>query len=372
MEVNEYKLPPIHIAMVAPSGAGKTSLLSTVYEFMKSKFNRDDSFSIRPCNQNDRLILNKFNQEVNDKLKAGSLKFQSGLNATQASKKFEFELSFEKNGQRVSQILSFMDIPGGWITDPDSHKDFVEHLKLSHFLWIPIEAPVLMTVKNSNERGLSSSKLQTTYIQELVNQWTTSCDAEGRPANVCFILSKCETYFSQDKTESLATKCKERFDDNFKEIVQSIHDNYSNAQIHYVPVETIGPIKLIVSDWEQDGNGNWYLDTQYKITDNVRKIAGAKYLMDGILNFAAGQIKALLYQVKSDTEKTKAEKEAEANPSNPFKWLIGKITGRIANAKENLVEINAFLVQLEQLKNKFESLLPSIQEKEDNKYFQNL
>lgn len=371
MELNEYKLPTIHIAMVAPSGAGKTSLLSTVYKYMKENFNRDDSFLIKPCNQNDRLILNKFNQEVDNKLKAGSLKFKSGLQGTTASKLFEFELSFEKNGQKVSQILSFMDIPGGWISDPDSHKDFVEHLKKSHFLWIPIEAPVLMTAKNSQEKGLSTNKLQTTYIQELVNQWT-SAKEEGSPANVCFILSKCETYFSQDKTGKEAAKCKERFDENFKNIVQSIHDNYQFAQIHYVPVETIGPIKLIVSDWEQDGNQDWYLDTQYKITEKNQKIKGAKYLMDGVLNFAADQIKALLDGVKGDIEQKKVATDEVAHSKNIFKWFFYEITGMADDAKGKLKEINEHLMQLEELLKKFESLLPTITEKEDSEYFQNL
>ena len=372
MEINEYKLPTINIAMVAPSGAGKTSLLSTVYEYMKSKFIGDDSFLIKPCNQNDKLILNKFNQEVENKLKAGSLKFKSGLQGNSMSKLFEFELSFEKNGQKVSQILSIMDIPGGWISDPDSHKDFVEHLKKSHFLWIPIEAPVLMTAKTSTEKGLSTNKLQTTYIQELVNQWTTSCKAENRPANVCFILSKCETYFSQDKTGKEAAKCKERFDENFKDIVQSIHDNYNLAQIHYVPVETIGPIKLIVSDWEQDGNQEWYLDTQYKITEKSRKLKGAKYLMDGVLKFAAEQIEALLDGVKGNIVQEKEETNKVAHSRNPFKWFFYEITGMADDAKDKLKEINENLLQLEELLKKFESLLPTISEKEDSAYFQNL
>lgn len=372
MEINEYKLPTINIAMVAPSGAGKTSLLSTVYEYIKDEFNRDNKFSIKTCNQNDRLILNKFNQEVTNKLMAGSLKFKSGLNATQASKKFEFELSFEKNAQRVSQIISIMDIPGGWITDPDSHKDFVEHLKMSHFLWIPIETPVLMTAKTDRDKGLSSNKLQTTYIQELVNQWTTSCKNEGRPANICFILSKCETYFSQDKTGMEAGKCKERFDENFKTIVQSVHDNYQFAQIHYVPVETIGPIKLIVSDWEQDGNQNWYLDTQYKITNKDRKIAGAKYLMDGVLEFASKQIEALLGQLKDVKEQEMLIQKEESNPKNPFKWIWNLVSGKMSDAENELKEIEAYLVELEELRNKFDSLRPTIDDKEKNEYFQNL
>ena len=271
-----------------------------------------------------------------------------------------------------------MDIPGGWISDPDSHKDFVEHLKKSHFLWIPIEAPVLMTAKTGQEKGLSTNKLQTTYIQELVNQWTTSWKMETEnnpsvsPANVCFILSKCETFFSQDKTGKEAAKCKERFDENFKNIVQSIHDNYQFAQIHYVPVETIGPIKLIVSDWEQDGNQDWYLDTQYKITNKDRKIAGAKYLMDGVLNFAAEQIKALLDGVKGDIEQEKEETNKVAHSRNPFKWFFYEITGMADNAKGELKKINEHLMQLEELLKKFESLLPTITEKEDSEYFQNL
>ncbi|MBO7599143.1 MAG: hypothetical protein J6T70_19075 [Bacteroidales bacterium] len=372
MEINEYKLPPIHIAMVAPSGAGKTSLLSTVYEYIKDAFNRDNSFSIKPCNQNDKLILNKFNQEVKNKLMAGSLKFKSGLNATQSSKKFEFELSFEKNAQRVSQIISVMDIPGGWITDPDSHKDFVEHLKQSHFLWIPVEAPVLMKARTSQERGLSSDKLQTTFIQKLVDEWTKSCAEADRPANICFILSKCETYFSQDKTGMEAGKCKERFDENFKTIVQSVHDNYPNAQIHYVPVETIGPIKLIVSDWEKDVNDKWYLDTQYKITNKDRKIAGAKYLMDGVLEFASKQIDALLGQLKDDKEQERKVKEEESDPRNPFKWIWNFVSGKMSDAEIELKEIEAYLVELEELRNKFDSLRPTIDDKEKNDYFQNL
>jgi len=118
--VIQADLDPIYITLVAPRGAGKTSLLATVVTYIKNHFNVAEGFSVRPCTDLDSTRIAKFNSDLSAKMQSGSFKFDSGfLRGDNEISKFDFELNFnvENENTVLKQKFIVMDIPGGWISD---------------------------------------------------------------------------------------------------------------------------------------------------------------------------------------------------------------------------------------------------------------
>lgn len=146
--VIQAELDPIYITLVAPRGAGKTSLLATVVTYIKKHINVAEGFSVRPCTDLDSTRIAKFNSDLSVNMQSGSFKFDSGfLRGDNEISKFDFELNFnvENENAVLKQKFIVMDIPGGWISDNIQFpQEFTEHFHKSRILWIPVEAPALM------------------------------------------------------------------------------------------------------------------------------------------------------------------------------------------------------------------------------------
>lgn len=348
----EFNLTPINVAMLAPTGAGKTSLLSTVVKYIEDKLNVAEGFRIKPCNRADEVVLNTFNTDLRSKIDAEDFHFDAGfLPGNAVARKFEFEITLTSQANtEVKQKFVIMDIPGVWLdperrTDATGWEEFKKHLYNSRIIWIPIEATVLMEVNQNSarEKGLSSRISCREEIEKLVKEWAEFRQKDKLAASANFVITKCETYHSKSErrnkdNELINTKadqCRDLFTKYYGESIELIRRECPSVEITYIPVETIGCVKLIDSDWISEEGKRPYLSCSFTITPpNKRQIAGAESLVKSILDYSVNQIKANLDDVSKG-----ASQVIQENENSIFKRLKNWWTGKTELAKYNKSEI---------------------------------
>lgn len=357
------ELTPINVAMLAPTGAGKTSLLSTVVKYIKDNLNVADGFGIKPCNRKDEVVLNTFNSDLHTKIEAEDFKFDSGfLPGNADARKFEFEITLKSQADtEVKQKFVVMDIPGAWL-EPDRRssasgwEDFKQHLYSSRIVWIPVEATVLMEVKqnSSNQKKLSGQISCREVVESLLKDWAQFRHRDGLPASALFVMTKCETYHSKDdsKNNVKADLCRELFMKYYGPAIDQIRKECSQVEIGYVPVETIGCVKLVDSDWISEEGKRPYLSCEYNVVPPRRRvIAGAESLVSPILEYSVVQI-----QVELDNMSDNAKKVFDENDSSIFGRLKNWLQGNTKRAKYTAAEVEKLRPSLEKLGARLEQL----------------
>lgn len=367
----EIKLDPINICMIAPMGAGKTSILSTLMKYFEDNFiNKAKGFSIS-LNAQDQKLLDDFDTEINTYINAGSFNVETGmlLNPSDTSRKFEFELSLDsKADTKVSQKITIMDYPGGWINETQKNEEFMEHLLNSRILWLPVDTPLLMQTdpNDPQEKAWLQQKLSKDSVLKLVKEWAQyrNDDYQKNDALSCvnFVMTKCETYFSQAPNKDLSKKVKVRFDEQYKSIVQEIHKASPTTEIFYYPVDTIGSVKIIDSEWvNKDGKG--FLETKYSIIEPERKIRGCSLLSKSLIDYSVAQINGELKAVDDSADEI-------LNESSWIYKLWNTIIGKSKLAAYQKEEIKKLTPCMRALGEKMKELKES--DLEYNHYFQSL
>lgn len=345
----QAELDPIYITLVAPRGAGKTSLLATVVTYIKNNINQAEGFKVNPCTAEDGTRISKFNSDLSIKLQAGSFKFDSGfLSGDNEISKFEFELSFNVSGEKTTlkQRFVVMDIPGGWISDniPFTN-EFTEHFHKSRILWIPVEAPALMEVNENaaSDKARAASVLCCYRVGEFLKEWAQIRSKIDEPCSANFVITKCETYHTQDDTNAKNrwAECRKRFSEKYDDIIHQIHQISGNIKLAYVPVETIGCVKIYKSSWEEvDGHG--VLKAEYKFTKQKASkpdINGVDALMSTVLEYCYTNLDN---RIKNDI--------AQLDNSGGF---FDKLFGNNEKAKK---ELEDFHKKIQPLKDKMQEL----------------
>lgn len=308
--MDTQKLDTVKIAVIAPTGAGKTALISTVCDFIReskaSNKAKGYSFDIEDIVAEDAA---DFATALDGKLAAKNLDFNSALiPGSRECAEYTFSIKFtDKNtGLTIEQPFCVLDIPGAFINNPDSYKNnaqydkFIDHLDNSRILWIPIDAPVLMECNTDTQKGYSRVLRRRDNLKRFAKEWAEYA-AENNVTDYCnFVLVKCESYFSKD-TSGQFNFCKSRFDEEYKSVIDIIRSVNQDDKIACVAVETIGAVRVNTSGWKSDGN----LSVKYVVEETDRHIRGAEYLLKDVLKVAKAN-------VETEVEKRKALKASQA------------------------------------------------------------
>ena len=313
------ELKPVNISLVAPSGFGKTTLISTIMKeidltLQKTDKERTYELAARPKSEEDDKRLEENNRMKNNK-------------------------------RELIQPFCMMDIPGGWI-NPENRigkdvqsqwENFEKHLHESRILWIPIDSVALMEARTTKERDLQAKLMDVTDVANLVVEWA-KYRTNDEESCVCFIPLKCETYKILDEENSDFRK---KFDDMFATVEHELGKAKGDANIKmfYTPVYTIGCIRKVNSAWGEniwvnrstgkevfsaeeartaEVNGDamaqkTIFSAEYKITGTHRDIQGADLLLSKVYEYAYNQIRAMeeydeaLLKASGFIEKKKAE-----------------------------------------------------------------
>jgi hypothetical protein len=344
VDIVVINLQPINLSLVAPSGAGKTTLLSTVMKDITGVLPK--GFDAYPQSDDDAFRIAKYNEALSAAIAGNSVKIETRvLEGSTISKKYTFEIAYEDLQKKISVCQPFvlMDIPGT-LLDREIRKtvkgdwlDFIEHLRQSLILWIPIEAPLLMEASIDREKSIASKLMKRNAIEEVIHEWAKyRVEEKDAPGCVCFAPVKCETYFSQDATHKKADVFFNRFTQNYKTVLSKIRETYPSCKIHYAPVESIGCIKLSSATWTDDE-----LKADYRIIrPRGRRIAGAEAFTCTIYQYGSEQIVKTFGATLDQMEKT-------FNSQNIFGIISGNITGSRKQKEELLIAIKNIVKYLD-------------------------
>lgn len=306
-------LEPIKIAVIAPTGAGKTALISTVCDYIKSNSNKADGYSLEIENRAAQE-LNQFKQNLLTQLAGRNLEFNlQMIEPTDQCTDYEFSMNFEDKqvGLTIKQPFVIKDIPGAFVNNrfmyenDSEYEEFIDHLDSSRILWVPIDTPVMMECTTPQHRSMSDAARCTASLEDFAREWAQYAAKNSRLDFCNFVLVKCETYFSQD-TENEYDGCKDRFDEAYGNVIDAIKNNNNEDAVSCVAVETIGPVRINHQECKWNEQGNFV--AKYIVNGSKQQVKGIDCLLRDAFLIAKENVEFEVEIQKASKSKDKTEK----------------------------------------------------------------
>lgn len=303
--VKTTTLDPIKIAMAAPRRTGKTSLLATIFKYMKEHINantfeivinEDDDNVVRGYASDLQVIKNAENDEdVTQKI--------NKLAANKGIQTFKFTIRFKqvKDGDKktifwIELPFEIMDVAGG-IVENDKNQDaklkseFKEHLHDSSILIVPFDSLLLMEHPiTSNKEKLDeyiSRRLSINNVEDWCIEWA-NCRKNDRHPRTVFVAMKSESYHSNKTVADKPQKCFEVFQKKYNDTLYKLKQHAPNAlKITYTPLETVSCVKCKKSVFEEDTEQMLYA---FMKVDRIQNYLGAGIILGEIFERAKLQL----------------------------------------------------------------------------------
>lgn len=228
----------IKVAMLGPRRAGKTSMLTAMYERFEQSLLQESiaqELKIIPDDNTMRVLLQNYKELSDVIMKGGNI--SSAILGDSEEHDYSFAIKNRaqgENGKTLAQI-TFKDYPGGWLTGEKSSPDYkkvVSFLREAHIVLIAIDTPYLMEENGKyNELRNMPEHIKTT-LQEA---WS---GLEDVPHAVILVPIKSEKYL-QDQ----AGKC--LLEQTVKEKYSSLLNYFASLDqclVVYSPIQTTGCI----------------------------------------------------------------------------------------------------------------------------------
>lgn len=345
----ETWLEPIRISLVAPSGFGKSTLISTIIVEIQKKLKHPENGTLEvvPQDAKNKERLHDIDEAINNAIANHKILTNLKTTGTGGVGEYTFDIILTSNDgkNKIIQPFSMMDIPGGWINEKvrasagakaeSDWKEFLDHLAKSKILWLPIDATMLCESITEKDVRYATDAIDITDINELALAWSQYRKESEKPA-VCYIPVKCESYTNNKVKEN---ELREKVLEKYKLIKDTVQENSPFVEQYYVPVETIGCIELDEAKWE--GADLW--NAKYSITGDARKITNADKLLKKIYEYAYIQI------TEKPEKAEKVVKELQQKLSKMSLWdKLGK-NSEIQQMKTDLDDNQCDIVNIKEI-----------------------
>jgi hypothetical protein len=273
----------LQITMLGPSGVGKTTLLTAMYEQFESNIGSTD-LQLTPDDESSAILQDNL-VDLKSLLDVFEPRGRMGIQGTEAIsgpdslRSFTFGLG--RKGEKPSLQLRFRDYPGGYLGSQASkeEREFVRTLlRESVAVLIAIDAPALM----EDPKGILNEKVnRPQQIKDLFNAAYQDLDS---PRLVIFAPVKCEKYI---KDEKQSKELIERVKKSYENLIQFFDSEKVSPQIASVitPVQTVGSVIFSRVEYDQYNNPHFYFrktrhDAQYSPKDSEQPL---RYLLRFLL-----------------------------------------------------------------------------------------
>lgn len=252
--------PKFKVALVGPSGVGKTTLITAVFSDTQDRL-AGTSLEI-VLDGPTKVRVNKHNKELRSAL--DTKVFDS--TALQGQQSIEnLGISLRSLGDATLEIpFDILDYPGGWLDPAVRQAGGVSdgrwaqceaHIRSSILTLIPIDAAVLMEAQTPSQRASAAHGLGIVDVEELVQLWARSRNLEenrDEPAVLMLVPIKCEKYFDLGRGPgSDAAALRERVRGAYNGVLETVRKEARDRSIRvvYNPVDTYGCVQLVDGVW---------------------------------------------------------------------------------------------------------------------------
>ena len=254
-QTSVHEFTPIPICFVGARGVGKTSLLASMHQEIKK--GGVDSISIDHVNSEkgaETLIaLDEAYMDMLDMIEdteKGQIVQNGGISGSQDLNIYEFIGKYkieDKSLIRFSKFkefrfpFHFIDLPGGWYTDTESHKDEVNEVLVNSVAsFVAVDTPALMRGAATCERNNKIMKIESWY-----DNLKDVLAANGHA--VIFVLSKAEKYW--DNFECL----KQKMEECYGSLITKLKN--AGVDVYATKIKTLGGIVFSHYDKERLPSG---------------------------------------------------------------------------------------------------------------------
>lgn len=190
----------IRVAMLGPRRAGKTSMLSAMYERFENSLLVEriaDDIHLSADSATAKALSANY-LELIRVIQAGEPVAQA-ITGDSEAKSYLFELKRSRADARPQIRLAFQDYPGGWLTagqrDPadPGYQKVLGFVREAHILLVAVDAPYLM---EDGGRWHDARNLPLHVLRTVQAAWPAG---DPTPRYVLFVPIKCEKYDIADR-----------------------------------------------------------------------------------------------------------------------------------------------------------------------------
>ena len=321
----------MRIALAAPSGVGKTSVLTALLDEANAKVLAGTPVSVEALGPTRRR-LNRLKNALKGHLRAREF-VPGGIGGTQSVNRFE--LAIQAALADRSFRLEFLDYPGGLLEgqEGESWRQLKAWFRSADVLLLPIDATLLMEAVTPRQHQRAQQLLDVAEMESTASRyWAKARAADDQPPGLLVLAPvKCESYLSdnggrRDRADALL----ERIRATYSPLVEAVLAEAPGTEVLYCPIDTIGCVEVLRVEWPSPGDEDGYPVPHYRVrSDAELRQKGADDLFIALVRRILGdarQEQKSLAQL-AEQEASSQQKAAEANKGlvqNFWMWLSGE------------------------------------------------
>ncbi len=239
------------IGMVAPSGSGKTSLVSAICSEVQERL-ISESLDFWAVGTATQKAMQKATEAFNEAIIKPSKSFQPpAIAATSQVNEYQFAVSLP-DGQDIG--FSILDYPGGMLGRSDFGNLITPFIIESVALLVPVSSEILMYWSQTNGKNdaklsqfntASNMLLDCDNVILAIKNWLAYKRKLGIPAQLFFVPVKCEKYFNDNggKIDS-HLKLQKAIFERYVEPLEMTAEDKKLIQTNIFYVDTYGVLEL--------------------------------------------------------------------------------------------------------------------------------
>ena len=231
----------IRIAMLGPRRAGKTSMLTAMYERFENALLAEkvsDCISLTADRDTEEILTRNY-EELERLIRSGGSVSEAIVGDAEA-KEYRFYIKRSSKEEKVQVGLTFQDYPGGWLmagaVDPDSeeYRRVLKYVKDSHVLLVAIDTPYLLECEGAFQERRNMAHL---VAQTVKASWD---EFDDTPRMVLLVPIKCEKYDTDAPSRKALVKAVRQ---SYAELL-SFLDKMPRCAVICAPAQTTGCVKF--------------------------------------------------------------------------------------------------------------------------------